>query len=468
MLQREKHFRSREKVFGQFFTDPKVADFIVSFASISLERKNSGCDPACGDGVFLSSLIKQGFESVVGIDIDKKCVEDIPINVREKSNLFVGDSLNHVEGLPASYFDLVVGNPPFSAKYGRITDSIILSSFELGSGLKSQAVEILFLELFIQLARDGGIIGIILPDGVFQNINNRKVRNFILNNCRVLAVVSLPRAIFNSSKSTTSKTSILFAQKGQKHKGKVFMAEMQSLNEIDKILNLYIKKEGGSFHEVSEKSLHPKTYIHSKNINFGSADKLKDFIFQMYCGSTKYGKERIFAQQGIRYISAKVVTNLGIDFTKDNRGFIEPNTLMDNKKAHVNIGDVLFIRIGVGCIGRAAVVIDERDLGIVDDYIYVIRVKKDGISPYYLAIFLQSKYGKFQIDIAKRGVGTVTIPQSSLKEIYVPTISNHSILEKEYIEMVSLRKNKRYREAKEIYNKMISDVENELSKIYSF
>ena len=124
-------------------------------------------------------------------------------------------------------------------------------------------------------------------------------------------------------------------------------------------------------------------------------------------------------QTRIRFISAKVVTPLGIDFTREQRKYVEPGSPMDKKKAHVEIGDVLFVRVGVGCIGRAAVVIDENDLGVADDWIYVIRVKK-GYSPYYLAVFLQSKYGRMQIENAKRGVGTVTIPQRLLKEIEIP------------------------------------------------
>ncbi|MEM4712806.1 MAG: N-6 DNA methylase, partial [Archaeoglobaceae archaeon] len=221
--QRDKHFKYKEKVLGQFFTPQEVADFIVSMVAMHLERKKSGCDPACGDGVFLSSMLKHGFEEVVGMDIDEEAIKEIPINIRGRAKILIGDALRR-EALQENYFDVVVGNPPFSAKYGRLTDKSILTNYELGSRFKSQAIEVLFLEKFIRLAKNGGFIGIILPDGVLLNVNYRYVREFVLNTCKVLAVVSLPRGIFNSSKDTTSKTSVLILKKGQKHEGEVFVA----------------------------------------------------------------------------------------------------------------------------------------------------------------------------------------------------------------------------------------------------
>jgi len=475
MSQREEHFRSKEKVLGQFFTPREVSEFIVSFASLHSNEKERGCDLACGDGVFLSSMIKHGFKEVVGVDIDSCVVDSIPAHVKEKAKILIGDALIRTPRLDKepllkeNYFDVVVGNPPFSSKYGRIRDKILLEEYKLGRGLKSQAIEVLFLERFVNLAKDKGVIGIILPDGIFLNTGYRKVREFILNNCKILAVISLPRAIFNSSKSTTSKTSILFAMKGQRHEGKVFMTEVENVTELSEILNFYKNRENRAntaWVEVTPDSLHPRTYLGEKPLKFRFPTlKLNELIEDMFCGGTEYGKKRKFVERGLRFISAKVVTPLGVDFTRDERKFIEPNSSMDKKWAHVKVGDVLFVRVGVGCIGRASVVVDEEDLGVADDWIYVIRVKKEVISPYYLAIFLQVKYGKSQIDKAKRGVGTETIPQRLLKEIKVPVppADFQQKLESRYIEMVNARRKNDYAQAMKIFNEIAQEVENYLS-----
>jgi len=465
LLQRDKHFKSKEKVHGQFFTPSEVSDFIVALALISINQKESACDPTCGNGVFLSSMIKYGFEEIIGVDIDRDIINTIPSSIKKSAKIMVGNALLKSLKLNENYFDLVAGNPPFSSKYKRVRDEIILSCYELGSDVKSQAIEVLFLERFIQLARNGGMIGTVLPDGIFLNTYYRKIREFILDNCRVLTIISLPRAIFKGSKPTTSKTSILCAIKGQKHEGKVFMAEIKNLNELDHIFGLYKLRSSGSnasWADVTPESLHPKTYL-SEALKFSSSYptiKLGELITDMHCGGTEYGNKRKFSNKGLKFISAKVVTPLGLDFMRDERKFIEENGPMDKKWAHVRVGDVLFVRVGVGCIGRTSVVIDEEDLGVADDWIYIITVKKEKISPCYLAVFIQSKHGIAQIEKFKRGVGTVTIPQRLLKEIVVPIppIQFQERVELLYKEMVANRRKGFYDNAKKIWNEIMKDL----------
>jgi type I restriction enzyme M protein len=51
--QRDRHFRRREKVLGQFFTPPRLAAWMVEMALDWLPHPVSMLDPACGDGAFL-------------------------------------------------------------------------------------------------------------------------------------------------------------------------------------------------------------------------------------------------------------------------------------------------------------------------------------------------------------------------------------------------------------------------------
>ncbi len=467
LRQRDKHFNLKEKVLGQYFTPSVVSDFIISFALIHLKNRGSACDPACGDGVFLDSMLRYGFKEIVGVDVDGECLSNLPEFVTRRVNLTIGDALRKgtLSHLRENYFDLVAGNPPFSAKYGRVKDQAVLSCYEFGRGMRSQALEVLFLERFIQLARAGGVIGIILPDGVFLNLNYRKVREFILSSCKILAVISLPRLIFNSLKRTTSKTSILFLMKGFRHEGPVFTAQAKSLNELPAILESYKLHRQTEFYRwvsVTSDSFHPENYLVSRELNFRfSTVKLKELIETIFTGGTVYGGKRSFSETGVRFISAKTVTPLGLDFTKENRKYIEPGSIMDKVKAHVKIGDVLFVRVGVGCIGRVAVVVDEDDLGVADDWIYIIRVREQ-FSPYYLTVFLQSKYGRLQLERVKRGVGTVTVPQSLLKEfnIPVPDIGFQESFKEDYVRMVGYRRRGDYSTAEKIFESMLIKLEN--------
>ncbi|MGC9200962.1 MAG: N-6 DNA methylase [Candidatus Aenigmatarchaeota archaeon] len=446
--QAKRHFNIKEKILGQFFTPSEVSEFIVSFASNYITEKKFACDPACGDGVFLSSLINYGFEPL-GIDIDKDIVRFLPEDI--KKYVRIEDGLTIKED---KKFDLVVGNPPFSSKYGRVVQTDILKNFELGKNVSSQAIEILFLEKFIKLCKDGGVIGIILPHGIFSDLRLSYVREYIKRNLSIIAIISLPRNIFRSSRSkTSSKTCILIGKKEGETKQKILFASVNSINEL---ISGEIKRQ--TFAEPDE-FLYPEFYL-ERNPLLDQLPKLKEFDVEIIQGSTKYGSKRQFSSTGIRFISAKNVTLLGIDFSKEEK-FIEPGGIMDNRKAHVKTGDVVFVRVGVGCIGRCAVVTKEFEEGIADDWIYIIRIRDKRLSPFYLAFWLQTATMQREIRRLARGVGTITIPIALFKEIPVP-IPDSAILErceKNYKEMIYERENNNYKKAQRIVEETCSNLE---------
>lgn len=71
--------------------------------------------------------------------------------------------------------------------------------------------ENLFIERWYQLLREGGRMGVVLPESVFDTISNRDVRLFLYKYFWIKAVISLPRIAF--APYTQTKTSILIAQK---------------------------------------------------------------------------------------------------------------------------------------------------------------------------------------------------------------------------------------------------------------
>ncbi len=469
LRQREKHFERPEKVYGQFLTPPEVADFIVRFLVANTEG-NLGIDPACGDGVFLEALIEAGFEDVVGIDIDPKILDNLPLEVESKARIILGNGLTSfasLEGLGTA----VVGNPPFSAKYGRVSDKAILSKFELGKGRSSQAIEVLFLERFLQFASSKGVIGIIEPQGIFSALPMEYVRAYITNKATVLGVISLPRGIF--SNGTTSKTCILLARKGKK-KVKTFMGIAEHLGDLPILLEAYIEHQELEYPpsfwvNLRSDTFEPEFYWSSKTIQPLFKPELPvvplgELLSEMRCGGTEYGEKRKFVNEGIRFISAKTITPLGIDFSRDEK-YVEPNSPMDKKGAYVFRGDVLFVRVGVGCSGRAAALVDDLQTGIADDWIYILRPKT--ISPFYLALFFYTKPGSMQVDRLKRGVGTVNIPQKLLKRVLVPIPpeSFQQYVEIGYQEMVKLRAAGYISEAQEKFAQMKASIETMVTQL---
>lgn len=72
--------------------------------------------------------------------------------------------------------------------------------------------EILFIERCLDLLKPGGRLGVVLPEGIFNNPSLKYVRDFVEDRAWLRAVVSLPDDTFKSSKASV-KTSILFLQK---------------------------------------------------------------------------------------------------------------------------------------------------------------------------------------------------------------------------------------------------------------
>ena len=115
-------------------------------------------------------------------------------------------------------FDLLMANPPFA---GDIKQSDLLSSYELAHkltkdrslGRLENAVgrDLLFIERNLDFLRPGGRMAVVLPQGRFNNASDQRVREFIADRCRILAVVGLHPNTFKPH--TGTKTSVLFVQK---------------------------------------------------------------------------------------------------------------------------------------------------------------------------------------------------------------------------------------------------------------
>jgi type I restriction enzyme M protein len=115
-------------------------------------------------------------------------------------------------------FDILMANPPFA---GDIKQSDMLAPYELAhkqnkdgsQGKLENAVgrDLLFIERNLDFLRPGGRMAVVLPQGRFNNAGDQRVREFIAERCRLLAVVGLHPNSFKPH--TGTKTSVLFVQK---------------------------------------------------------------------------------------------------------------------------------------------------------------------------------------------------------------------------------------------------------------
>lgn len=149
-------------------------------------------------------------------------------------------------------FDVLMANPPFA---GDIKESRIIAKYELGKDPKGKlksAVgrDILFIERNLNFLKSGGRMAIVLPQGRFSNSNDKYIRDFICENCRILAVVGLDGNTFKPH--TGTKTSVLFVQKWddilcpKKDDYNVFFATMHEHGKDNSGRKIYVKDKDGS------------------------------------------------------------------------------------------------------------------------------------------------------------------------------------------------------------------------------
>jgi type I restriction enzyme M protein len=148
-------------------------------------------------------------------------------------------------------FDLLMANPPFA---GDIKEGSILSHYELGKNDKGKQQskvgrDILFIERNLNFLKAGGRMAIVLPQGRFNNSSDKRIREFIAERCRILAVVGLHGNVFKPH--TGTKTSVLFVQKWddelcpQVDDYPIFFATMQKPSKDSSGDKIYVKDEKG-------------------------------------------------------------------------------------------------------------------------------------------------------------------------------------------------------------------------------
>ncbi len=86
--------------------------------------------------------LKQSSALIVDASVLKVCAQQL--NVEKRLRLRCGNALWSLDELSEG-FDLVVTSPPFSAKYGQVSEPSLPRRFELGHGRNSEAIESLFL-----------------------------------------------------------------------------------------------------------------------------------------------------------------------------------------------------------------------------------------------------------------------------------------------------------------------------------
>ena len=110
----------------------------------------------------------------------------------------------------------------------------------------STLTEVLFIERCLNLLKPGGRMGIVLPEGVLNNTNLQKIRDFVESRAKILLITSIPQDVFIASGATV-KPSLLFFKKFTEEEAK----EWKTIsNKANNEINLKYK---GQINPIIEK-----------------------------------------------------------------------------------------------------------------------------------------------------------------------------------------------------------------------
>lgn len=129
------------------------------------------------------------------------------------------------------------------------------------------------------------------------------------------------------------------------------------------------------------------------------------------------GSRKISISGTVQYLQVINIVPTGIDISVRNEK-IDERGINDPKRSRLKSDDLLIVNQGVGSLGKTTVFLEEGKFNI-SQHIDVIR--PTGISSYYVSIYLQTKFGKLQIERFNSGVsGQINITFDQIKSIKIP------------------------------------------------
>lgn len=502
---------------GQYFTPRQVVR-----AAVEMIRPNENMrivDPACGSGGFLIYSMEHVWKkideewaseldalaeklafaqtNIFGADYDDRLVR-----VAKAYMAIWGDGRTHIYHVPCSIksyewqgeiadkladgtFDALLTNPPFA---GDLELQNIAHHFDLGKKgdreLDSQRKDILFIERALRLVKPSsidehsGLIAIVLPKGDLDEREKQYVRDYILNNAMVLAVISLHP--FSFVPFTQQKTALVIMKRmppeeipedydiymavsGRPGKNKsgslIYMTDEEGIvldkynrpkldTDLYEIAKEFIEDNPNIGYKVKRSELvgrlnaeyyHPKymevrskvtrgTYVYLRDI----LDSEKGMANGKDLSSISSDGKRHYSETGLPYLRVGDVKENEIDLVGAERIDAADYIATSLPKSRVN--DLLLTRKGT--TGRAAVVSENEVQAVLSSEIIRIRLKKSihipdrgmiSINPYYVAAYLNSDYGKSLILQKQTGGISEGINHPDLKDIEIPIPSQEEM-----------------------------------------
>ena len=251
------------KKAGEFYTPQQVSKILAKIVTLDKTRIKSAYDPTCGSGSLLLRIAREadvgeffGQESnptTYNLARMNMILHDVHYS---RFDIKQEDTLEHPQHLDHS-FDVVVANPPFSAKWKGKDNPLNETDdrfSQYGALAPTTKADFAFVQHMIYQLNDSGTMAVVLPHGVlFRGAAEGKIREYIIKEQNYLdAVIGLPANLFYGTsipacilvfkKCRVHDDDILFIDASQ-HFDKVGNQNALSNDHVAKIIETYQARE---------------------------------------------------------------------------------------------------------------------------------------------------------------------------------------------------------------------------------
>lgn len=184
---------SRRKSSGAYYTPENVVNELIGrlYENDANLKAKTICDPCCGTGNFLLSLVVNGMDyaNLYGQDIDPISVYISRINIALmapemsaldiRSRIIVGNTFFETF---TQKFDVIVGNPPWGSDFSEEDALQCRRLFKTAVGKSIESYD-LFVEKALSMLGHKGVLAFVLPEAILSVAAHDTVRRLIIDSC---------------------------------------------------------------------------------------------------------------------------------------------------------------------------------------------------------------------------------------------------------------------------------------------
>lgn len=391
--------------FGRYYTGENVAALLVD--EMGVHSPNLVIDLGVGDGALVGAASRKWIGArFVTVDIDARAGYPKRHDKEVFSMHHVGDALGNDLcqriGVSHGTVDTALCNPPYvRPKWRRHFAEILEDSGLSGVIPKIGCVpaDVLFIAQNLRFLRNGGKLGLILPDGIIAGEKFTKLRQVLASAHRLERVIELPRRVF---RNTDAKAHIVILAKHLSPQNTIQVQRLDETGTLSSPLELSTDRAGDRL-----------DYSYLALLQQGSDSSLTRVrdVVEVLTRGLYSSVGRLHCRHPVFHTTDFEPGRLGVP-----SDFVLSKAMAETLPGAVaRAGDILLARVGRNLEQKVCSV--TRGFVAISDCVFVLRVKAE----YRKRVLkrLQSADGRKALSALSHGVGARFITVESLLNLSI-------------------------------------------------